>query len=115
MLVLMMNERLKNISEGILSNQNSAETIGYACDDSVINLVKTEELEVDFTCIDSTNKTNDIYMHDDGNYFHKYYSPFLSSNIHEYLYTKQDMIQQNTQFIVRKLLFWNYYWINQRF
>ena len=37
-----MKERLKNMSEEILSQQNSAEMIGHACDDSVINLVNIE-------------------------------------------------------------------------
>ena len=45
---------------------------------------------MDVTCIDSTNETNDISMNDYGDCFHKYYPPFLSSKIHEYIYTKTE-------------------------
>ena len=38
---------------------------------------------MDFTCINSTNETNDISKNDDDKIFHKYYAPFLSSNNHE--------------------------------
>ena len=41
-----------------------------------MNLDHTEE-EVGFALIDYTNETNNIYMNDDANVFHKYCAPFL--------------------------------------
>ena len=58
------------------SRQNLAEIIDYACNDSGIYLVNTRE-EVYSTCINSTNKTNDISMNDDDkfsiNIMHNFY------------------------------------------
>ena len=49
-------------------------------------------------------------MNDDNNYFHKYYAPFLLSNIHEHASTGgKKSINQNEEFSVRKVFFWIHY------
>ena len=64
-----------NFSEEISSHTNPADIIDHECDDSVINLINIEE-EVCFTCIHSTNETNDIYNKYDYNISKKYSNPF---------------------------------------
>ena len=79
----MTNEWMKNMSEAISSNRNSAEIIDHTCYDNENISVNTEE-EVDVTCINYINETNKISTSDDDNYIHKYYALFLLSKIHKY-------------------------------
>ena len=58
------------MNEESSSHQIPLEIIYCACDDSVMSLYITEE-EVGVTYIHSTNETNNIYMNDDANFFHK--------------------------------------------
>ena len=68
------------MSEEISSQLNSAEIFDHECDESGINLVNTEE-ELDFTCIHSTNETNNISKNDVGNFYinimHNFYQQIL--------------------------------------
>ena len=71
-----------NKSKEISSPHNSVELFDYKYDDNGNNFFNTEE-ESGVISIHSINATNDISMIDDGNFIHKYYVPFLSSNHHE--------------------------------
>ena len=82
----MMKERIKKTSEDISSHKNASEIFDCECDDNGINAVNTEE-ESYVTCIHDINETNERSINGDSNYIHKYYAPFLLSNIHEDLST----------------------------
>ena len=73
-----------NISEEISSHHNSVKGVDHACDENGKNLLNKEE-KADITSINYINAANAISMNDYGNFIHKDYSPFLSSNNHEYV------------------------------
>ena len=64
---------------------------------------------MDFTCIDSRIETDDISNNDDDifsiNIMHHFYRQIP---VNMYL-QEHNMIKQNTEFVVIKILFWIYY------
>ena len=55
------------------------------------------------TSIHSINTTNDIDMNDNDNFIHKYYAPFYHQIIMEIYLLDQNMINQNEDFVVKKI------------
>ena len=85
----------------------------HTCDKNGINLLNTLA-EADATSIQSINGTNYISMNDDENLIHKYYAPFYYQRIMKMYLSDQNMIHQNEDYVIIKILFWIYYDINQR-
>ena len=68
-------------------------------------LLNTEE-EGDVPSIFYINKTNEISMHDDKNFIHKYYAPFFCQIIMNIYFLDHNMIQGNGYYFVIKKIFW---------
>ena len=82
--------------------------IDHTCDDNVINLLNTEE-EADVTSIQSINRSNDTSMHNDENVSINIMQRFNHKKIMNMYLLDQNMIQQNEEYVVIKILFWIYY------
>ena len=83
-----------NTSEEISCHQEATKVLDHKCYDNGNNVLNIEK-EAIVTSIHYINTINEIYMNYDGNYMHKYYELFSSSNNHEDFLLDQNMIKRN--------------------